>query len=129
MGSYGLGPSRLMGTLVEVFADEKGLVWPESVAPFLVHLLPLGGEEVASAAQALYDKLSASGIEVLLNDREESAGEKFSDADLLGLPYRVVLSEKTRQAGQLELKVRKNGETKMLAEDELLSFLQEKNVQ
>jgi len=90
MGSYGIGPGRVMGTIVELFADEKGIVWPEAVAPFAVHLVALfdAGGKVRAAAEQIYADLNAKGIEVLYDDRDASAGEKFSDSDLIGIPIR-----------------------------------------
>ncbi len=120
MGSYGIGPGRLMGTIVESFADDKGIVWPESVAPFKVHLIDLREKE---ASDALYEKLTDAGIEVLYDDRDQSAGEKFGGSDLLGMPYRVVVSGKTLASGKFEVKVRKTGEVLMLDENELLAYL------
>lgn len=93
MGCYGVGLGRLMGTVIEVLADDKGIIWPESIAPFKVHLLALGDdEEIFKEADKIYESLSKANIEVLFDDRKEiSAGEKFADADLLGMPYRVVV--------------------------------------
>src|SRR3989338_7565173 len=97
MGCYGIGLSRLMGTVVEVLSDDKGIIWPESIAPFQVHLLALGEDkEVKEQAGKVYESLERNNIEVLFDDREGiSAGEKFADADLLGMPYRVVVSERS----------------------------------
>lgn len=128
MGSYGIGPGRLMGTIVEVLSDEKGMVWPESVAPFTVHLIEItgkekGGEEKSHAsvtAENLYKKLTAAGIEVLFDDRDARPGEKFADADLIGIPYRVVVSEKTLAAGGVELKKRTEDATEIVTEEKLL---------
>lgn len=121
MGSYGLGPTRLMGTIVEVLSDEHGIVWPPSVAPFKIHLISLRAKEEGGA---LYKKLTEQRIEVLYDDREEvSAGEKFADADLIGIPHRVVISEKTLKEGKLEVKNRKTGEVKMIGEGELVEML------
>ncbi len=108
MGSYGIGLGRLMGTIVEVLSDDKGIIWPESVAPFRVHLLALGeSENVAKEAQATYDMLKDAGIEVLFDDRGGvSAGEKFADADLLGMPYRIVVSERSLKDNGAEVKKR-----------------------
>ncbi len=96
MGCYGLGLSRLMGTIVEVFHDEKGILWPEAVAPFKAHLISLGKN---SEAEKIYADLQKKNIEVLFDDRDVSAGEKFADADLIGIPYRVVVSEKSLAGG------------------------------
>lgn len=108
MGSYGIGLGRLMGTIVEVLSDDKGIVWPESVAPFKVHLLQLGdSDEVVKEAAALYQSLLSAGIEVLFDDRVGmSAGEKFADADLLGMPYRVVVSPRSLKDNGVEIKKR-----------------------
>jgi prolyl-tRNA synthetase len=121
MGSYGIGPGRLMGTIVESFADDRGIVWPESVAPFKVHLIDLREKE---ASDKLYEKLTGMGIEVLYDDREASAGEKFGGSDLIGIPYRVVVSGKTIQSEKFEVKVRKTGEVLMLSEEELVKLFQ-----
>ncbi len=112
MGSYGIGPARLMGTIVEVLSDEKGIVWPKSVAPFDLHLIELAGKEgsVKKAAAELYEELSKQ-CEVLYDDRDERAGEKFADADLIGIPYSVIIGEKGLASGMLELKDRKTGKT------------------
>jgi len=115
MGSYGIGPSRVMGTIVEVFADEKGIVWPEAVAPFAVHLVALfdAGGKVRAAAEKIYADLCAKGVEVLYDDRDASAGEKFSDSDLMGIPVRWVVSEKTLAQNSIEVKNRKTGKVEM----------------
>ena len=109
MGCYGIGLNRLMGTIVELYHDEKGIIWPESVAPFKIHLISLGKN---TEAEKIYNNLSREAIEVLYDDREISAGEKFADADLIGIPYRVVVSEKSLKAGGVEIKKRseKKGE-------------------
>ncbi len=122
MSSYGMGPGRLMGTIVELMADEKGLVWPEAVAPFAVHLVALFDKngKVSEAADVLYEKLTARGIEVLYDDRDATAGEKFSDSDLIGIPLRYVISEKTLakngsegDAGSVEVKNRATGKVEI----------------
>lgn len=117
MGSYGIGPSRVMGTLVEIFHDEKGIIWPDSVAPFQVHLLVLPG---AKNADTLYNNLLRDGVEVLYDDREATAGEKFSDADLIGIPHRLVISEKT--GDKIELKRRGLTDNKLLTHEELIKL-------
>jgi len=124
MGSYGIGITRLMGTIVEVFADEKGIVWPESVAPFKIHLLSLSKDkesEVYKNAKNIYYKLIENNIEVLFDDREnKSAGEKFSDADLIGIPLRVVISDKSLEKGGVEVKKRNETEGKIISVEEFL---------
>lgn len=123
MGSYGIGVTRLVGVIVEKFADEKGIVWPESVAPFKVHLVALNTDdaEMRDWADGLYTSLKKAGIEVLFDDRDVRAGEKFADSDLLGLPYRVVVSKKTRTEGKFEVVTRATGEVRYLNEEELFA--------
>ena len=118
MGCYGIGISRLMGTIVEVHNDEKGIIWPTSVAPFKVYLISIGKD---AEADVLYEELNKKGIEVLYDDREnKNPGEKFADCDLLGIPYRVVLSGKIED-GKVELKKRKENEVSIISKEELLS--------
>ncbi len=125
MGSYGIGLSRLMGTVVEVLSDDKGIIWPESIAPFKIHLLSLGEkEEVKKQADKIYDALVQADAEVLFDDRKDmSAGEKFADADLLGMPYRAVVSERSIKEGGIELKKRTEEKGKIVSLDELLILL------
>ncbi len=125
MGSYGIGPGRLMGTVVEVLSDDKGIIWPEAIAPFKVHLLVLGSEDsVVKEAQDTYIRLAGSGVEVLFDDRAElSAGEKFADADLLGMPYRAVVSARSIKDGGIELKKRTEEKGKIVSLTELLDLL------
>ncbi len=124
MGSYGIGPARVMGTVVEVLSDEKGIIWPESIAPFKVHLIEvIGSPETHSAAENLYASLLSQGIEVLFDDRDVRAGEKFADSDLIGIPWRVVVSDKTLTAGGVEIKKRTEDETKIISEQECISSL------
>ena len=129
MGSYGIGPGRLLGTIVEVLADDKGIIWPEEVAPFKVHILALGaGKESASEAMAkateLYNMLTEKGIETLYDDRVGlSAGEKFADADLLGMPYRIVVSERSLKEGGYEIKRRTEEKGKIVRAEEVESFI------
>lgn len=121
MGSYGIGITRLIGVLVEKFADEKGIVWPLSVAPFRVHLvgLNLEDESVRDWAFGIYTALQEKGVEVLFDDRNLRAGEKFSDSDLIGIPYRVVVSKKARDEEKFEVVNRQTGEVRFLAEEDL----------
>jgi prolyl-tRNA synthetase len=123
--SYGLGVDRLMGTIAEVFADDRGLVWPRSVAPFTVQLvwIPGEGNNSADLAEKLYASLNDEGVEVFYDDRVASAGEKFADADLLGMPYRVIVSDKTLANGQFELKERASGEVRMVSLEELIEIV------
>ncbi len=116
--SYGIGPTRVMGTLVEVFHDEKGIIWPKAVAPFAVHLISLGKDE---EAKEIEEKLEALGIEVLFDDRDVNAGQKFSDADLIGIPVRLVVSQKTE--GKIEYKERKSSESELLTLEEVIAKL------
>lgn len=125
MGSYGIGPTRLMGTLVETLADDAGMVWPKSVAPFDVHLVVVGSQDSVALAEAesVATKLSEAGFDVLLDDRDARTGEKLADADLIGIPTRVVVSEKTIEAGKLEVKDRTQTEAQMLSFEELVAAL------
>jgi prolyl-tRNA synthetase len=118
-GSYGIGPTRVMGTYAEVFHDEKGLIWPEIVAPFQVQLISLeGGEE---KAEKFYKKFVDQGVEVLWDDRKESAGVKFSDSDLIGNPIRLVVSKRT--GDKVEWKKRTSDKTELLSVGEVCSRL------
>jgi len=129
MGSYGIGLGRLMGSVVEVLSDEKGIVWPESIAPFNVHVLYLQSENqsVRENSQELVKKLEAKNIEVLFDDREVGPGEKFAEADLIGIPNRIIVSEKTESKGVYEVKKRGETETSFLSESELFSLLEKKS--
>ncbi|HMH30932.1 MAG TPA: aminoacyl--tRNA ligase-related protein [Methylomirabilota bacterium] len=124
MGCYGIGISRIMGVIAEKFADDKGLVWPESVAPAKVYLARLGdNEEVVKQADALYNRLTAAEVQVLYDDRDERPGAKFADADLLGIPYRVVISDKTVASNSYELKARTAEAAEQVDLDKLLENL------
>lgn len=120
LGSYGIGITRAMGVIVEKFADERGLVWPEQVAPYRVYLVRLGDEDkVVTAADDLYEQLQQAGIQVLYDDTDRRPGEKFADADLLGIPHRVVVSAKTVEADKYEHKLRLSQDTELLSAAEL----------
>jgi prolyl-tRNA synthetase len=124
MGSYGIGLDRLMAIIVELHHDEYGIIWPESVAPFDVHLLAVGKETaVFSAADALYAELQAAGLEVLYDDREASAGVKFNDADLIGVPWRVTVGARGLAEGAVELKQRAAAERRRVPLAELAAYL------
>jgi prolyl-tRNA synthetase len=124
MGSYGIGPARCMATIVELFHDNKGIIWPESVAPYQVHLVGLNMEEEETSKQArtVYQKLQDTKIAVLFDDRKDiTAGEKFADADLVGCPHRVVVSQKTGK--KVELKKRASEKEELLSLSDLLARL------
>lgn len=125
MGSYGIGLGRLMGTVVEVLSDDKGIIWPETIAPYKVHLLSLGDDkDVAEEAEKVYEKLMKGGIEVLFDDRMGmSAGEKFADSDLIGIPYRAIVSSRSIKEKGIELKKRIEEKGKIVSLDELLESL------
>ena len=115
MGSYGIGPARVMGVIVERYADDKGLVWPEAVAPADVHLIRIGeDEDVIAAADKLYEDLQKSGKVVLYDDRDVSAGAKFGDADLMGVPKRITVSKKTLAENSAEVKMRTSDDSEMV---------------
>jgi prolyl-tRNA synthetase len=107
MGCFGIGISRVMGVIVEKYNDEKGIIWPESVAPFFVHLLALSGADGEKA----YDSLQKAGIQVLYDDREMSAGEKFAEADLIGIPWRIVISPKLGDKVEIKKRTEKDPQT------------------
>lgn len=121
LASYGIGITRVMGVIVEKFADEKGMVWPESVAPFRVHLISLGGDV---AAEKLYQELTHAGIETLFDDRDASAGEKFSDADLMGLPYRITLGKRSLERGVVEVKKRTSDDVENIPLEKVVEYFQ-----
>ena len=125
MGCYGIGTSRLMGVIAELSNDEAGLAWPDAVAPFKAHLIVLNMDapEVAAQAADIRSELLAGGIEVLYDDREMSAGAKFADADLIGIPYRIVVSLKTIQNQEAEVKKRSENKIEFIKTKELLNYL------
>ncbi len=115
MGCYGIGISRVMGTVAELLSDERGLVWPIAIAPYQVYLARLGEDAgVVAAADALHDELEALGVTVYYDDTDKRPGEKFADADLIGLPHRIVVSAKTVAAGTFEYKQRTSEAAEML---------------
>ena len=123
MGSYGIGIGRLMGTVVEVLSDEQGIVWPKEIAPFKVHLLSLTAES-KNFADKVYKTLLSKGVEVLYDDRDLRAGEKFADADLIGIPMHIVIGEKALALKKLEIKDRASGESKELTLEQLIKELE-----
>lgn len=124
MGSYGIGITRLLGTIVETLSDEKGIVWPESVAPYRVHLVLLGdNDDAKNKAEALYSELVLKGVEVLFDDRNGvSVGEKLNDTDLLGMPHRVIISEKSLEKGGVEYKKRTATEATIMSIAECVDY-------
>ncbi|MEK7089891.1 MAG: proline--tRNA ligase, partial [Patescibacteria group bacterium] len=127
MGCYGIGVGRTMAALVEKFNDEKGIIWPKVIAPFDAHLILLGNitPDLKNAAEGLYTSLRSKGIDVLYDDRDGlSAGEKFSDADLIGIPVRIVISAKTLAGGKYEVKLRNEKDANLVTEEELLKLIQ-----
>jgi prolyl-tRNA synthetase len=119
MGSYGIGPARIAAAAVEQFADEHGVCWPRALAPFDLELVALGkaGTEEQALAERLYDELRATGLDVLYDDRDAGAGEKFADAELLGCPLRVTVGKRTLESGELEVQVRRGREARSLPLD------------
>ncbi len=123
LGSYGIGVTRLMGVIVEKFSDDKGIIWPESIAPFKVYIVRIGGEAAISCADDLYDELKSKGIEVLYDDREVHPGQKFADSELIGIPYRITVSDRMIESNTFELVERKNGIKNQLTHEQLLDKL------
>ncbi len=123
MGSYGIGPTRLLGTIVEVLSDERGLVWPKSVAPFQIHLLSLGADEKSAE---IYAALTRDGIAVLYDDRDANAGEKFAEADLLGIPYRIIIGRRSLESGMAEVKERSGEEIASVPFNQLSAYMHER---
>lgn len=122
MGCYGIGISRVMATIVEVYNDSGGIVWPFSVAPFDIHLMSFKQNK---EAEIIYQKLISAGFEVLYDDRDDlSPGQKLKDSDLIGCPYRVIVSQKNIDLGQIEVKKRSEKESVMVSEGDLLNFLE-----
>ncbi|MEZ5573387.1 MAG: proline--tRNA ligase [Halioglobus sp.] len=128
MGCYGIGVSRVVAAAIEQNHDESGIIWPASMAPFQLVIVPLNmhkSEEVARCAEALYQQLLASGVEVLLDDRNERPGVKFADMELIGIPHRVVIGDRALAEGNVEYKSRRGEESQLIAKDDILTFLRE----
>lgn len=123
MGSYGIGPSRIMGLLAEHFADDKGLVWPEVVAPAKVYIVSIGREEVIKRADDLYEELISKGIEVLYDDRDLRPGEKFADSELMGIPHRITISDRLMAEDKYEYTLRTSGQTDILTLEQVIAKL------
>lgn len=119
MGCYGIGITRTMGVIVEKYHDEKGIMWPSEVAPFTVYLADL---KQVDKAQEIYNKLNMAGIETIWDDRDVSLGQKFADADLIGCPFRALVSEKSLEAGGIEVKMRKGGEMEIMSLEKFIEY-------
>jgi len=124
MGSSGIGPARLMGVITEIFSDDKGLVWPEAIAPFDVHLVSLAGnnERIREYADLLYEEMVTKGISVLYDDRNVRAGEKFTDSDLLGIPRRIIIGKDAVDTEMIEIVNRATGETMRITREAVLAL-------
>jgi len=122
LASYGIGITRLMGVIAEKFSDKSGLVWPEQIAPFKAYLVNVGNE-TTTESEKIYKKLKGHGVKILWDDRDERPGSKFADADLLGIPYRIVISEKTIEKNGIEFKKRNENSAKIISEEELIKQL------
>lgn len=122
MGCYGIGVSRLMAVIAEIFADEKGLCWPESVAPYKVYLVNIG-DKASENSDGLYKELTGLGVEVLYDDRDARPGQKFADSELMGIPYRITVSDRLIEAENYEFTNRKTGEQLLLTREQLLDKL------
>jgi len=123
LSSYGIGTTRAMGVIAEKFADNKGLVWPESVAPAKVYLIGIGGDAAIKHADGLYEELTKKGVEVLYDDRPLRPGQKFADFDLMGIPYRITVSDRMLENNTYELVARRDEQQLLLTRDELLAKL------
>ena len=127
MGSYGIGPARIVAAAIEQNADGKGIVWPPALAPWAVHLVALGkaGEETMQTAERLYGELSEAGIETLFDDREAGTGQKLTDAELLGCPLRLVVGKRALAEGEIEAQARASGEEHRIAVDDVVTRAKE----
>jgi prolyl-tRNA synthetase len=126
MGCYGIGVTRIVAAAIEQNHDERGIIWPEPIAPFQVVLVPMGmqkSERVREVADRLYAELTAAGIEVLYDDRDARPGVKFADAELLGIPHRLVVGERGLEAGKLEYRGRRDTESQEFPLDDALNFI------
>ncbi|PIW64861.1 MAG: proline--tRNA ligase, partial [Candidatus Omnitrophica bacterium CG12_big_fil_rev_8_21_14_0_65_50_5] len=126
MGCYGIGVSRVIAAVIETHHDDKGIQWPKEVAPFDIEIIPLAKSKDECAiwdlAEKYYRELTQAGFDVLMDDREESAGRKFNDADLIGIPQRIVIGQKNLSDGNVEIKNRATGEVHIIGKDDVLKF-------
>ncbi len=127
MGCYGIGVSRMIAAIIETSHDDSGIIWPKEVAPFDVEILPLQANdpESMSLAMAYYDQLRKAGVDVLLDDRDESAGRKFNDADLVGIPWKIIIGKRKLAEGSVELKNRRTHEVLVINKDQLVSRMKD----
>jgi prolyl-tRNA synthetase len=126
MGCYGIGVTRIVAAAIEQNHDERGIIWPDPIAPFLVVLVPLNQHKsprVRETADRLYEELTAAGIEVLYDDRDARPGVKFADAELLGIPHRIVVSDRGIEAGKLEYRHRRDTESQEFPATDALQFV------
>jgi prolyl-tRNA synthetase len=129
MGCYGIGVSRIVASAIEQNHDDNGIIWPDSMAPFQLAIVPLNmhkSEDVARCAEGLYQQLQAAGVEVLLDDRNERPGVKFADMELIGIPHRIVIADRALADGNIEYKSRCGEASELIAKDEILDFLRER---
>ena len=127
MGSYGIGPARIIAAAIEQGADERGIVWPPAIAPWQVHVVGLGkdGDDVSAAAERIYAELGDAGVDAILDDRDAGPGEKLTDAELLGCPLRVTVGKRTLAEGEVETQVRRSGEDARVGADQTAERLPE----
>jgi prolyl-tRNA synthetase len=125
MGSYGIGPTRLVGAIIEAFHDDAGIKWPEAVAPFKAIILNLkqGDAAVDGASEQIYQQLGARGVDVLYHDKEERPGAKFAAADLIGIPWQIMIGPKGLAEGKVELKSRADGSRELLSPEAVVAKL------
>jgi prolyl-tRNA synthetase len=131
MGCYGIGVTRIVGAAIEQNHDEDGIIWPEPLAPFDVILVPINmhrSETVREAAEALYVELSDMGLEVLFDDRDVRPGVKFADAELIGIPHRLVVADRGLEAGELEYRHRRDEESRNLNRETALNLLKQSTI-
>jgi prolyl-tRNA synthetase len=129
MGCYGIGVNRIMATAIELHNDKKGIIWPMSIAPFQVIVIPINYKEenIRKITDNIYEEVNQAGIETLLDDRDESAGVKFNDAELIGIPFSIVIGDRGLKKGIVEIKIRNTGEIievkKEQLKDKILSLI------
>ena len=131
MGCYGIGITRIVGAAIEQNHDDNGIIWPASLAPFDVVLVPINlqrSDAVREAAEALYSELQETGLEVLFDDRDVRPGVKFADAELIGVPHRLIVSERNQAVGELEYRHRRDSEARNLKRDAALDLLRESSL-